>query len=88
MILEGAADLSQSMGMPWQTDRPEVQQALLSSWQAASDAGVPYCAIPRQPGDHQRWLSRGVKSFVLGDERGIAFRALQAKLAATSAEGK
>jgi 4-hydroxy-2-oxoheptanedioate aldolase len=88
MILEGAADLSQSLGLPWQIDRREVQQALLASWQAADAAGVPYCAIPRQPGDHERWLSRGVKSFVLGDERGIAFRALQARLAATSAEGK
>ncbi|PWK42311.1 HpcH/HpaI aldolase family protein [Pseudomonas sp. OV226] len=88
MILEGAADLSQSMGLPWQIDRPEVQQALLAVWQATRAVGVPYCAIPRQPGDHERWLSRGVKSFVLGDERGIAFRALQARLAATSAEGK
>jgi 4-hydroxy-2-oxoheptanedioate aldolase len=88
MILEGAADLSQSMGLPWQIDRPEVQQALLAAWQATRAVGVPYCAIPRQPGDHERWLSRGVKSFVLGDERGIAFRALQARLAATSAEGK
>jgi 4-hydroxy-2-oxoheptanedioate aldolase len=87
MILEGAADLSQSLGMPWQIDRPEVQQALLASWQAANAAGVPYCAIPRQPGDHERWLARDVKTFVLGDERGIAFRALQARLAATSVEG-
>jgi len=87
MILEGAADLSQSLGMPWQIERPEVQHALLSVWQAASAAGVPYCAIPRQPGDHDRWLAREVKTFVLGDERGIAFRALQARLAATSVEG-
>ncbi|VVO17609.1 HpcH/HpaI aldolase family protein [Pseudomonas fluorescens] len=88
MILEGAADLSQSLGMPWQIDQPQVQQALLASWQAAEAAGVPYCAIPRQPGDHERWLARGVKSFVLGDERGIAFRALQARLATISVEGK
>lgn len=88
MFLEGAADLSQSLGMPWQIDRPQVQQALLASWQAASAAGVPYCAIPRQPGDHAQWLARGVNSFVLGDERGIAFRALQARLATISVEGK
>ncbi|VVO24665.1 HpcH/HpaI aldolase family protein [Pseudomonas fluorescens] len=88
MLLEGAADLSQSLGMPWQIDRPEVQQALFASWQAANAAGVPYCAIPRQPGDHERWLTRGVKTFVLGDERGIAFRALQARLATHSVEGK
>ncbi|MFC5695536.1 HpcH/HpaI aldolase/citrate lyase family protein [Pseudomonas sp. GCM10022186] len=87
MILEGAADLSQSLGMPWQIDQPEVQQALLDTWQAACAAGVPYCAIPRQGGDLGRWRARGVKAFVLGDDRGIAFRALQARLATLSAEG-
>ncbi|WP_162881183.1 HpcH/HpaI aldolase family protein [Pseudomonas coronafaciens] len=88
MILEGAADLSQSLGMPWQIDQPDVQQALSDTWQAAQAAGVAYCTIPRQPGDAARWLARGVKAFVLGDERGIAFRALQARLTQISAEGK
>ncbi|EGH47189.1 HpcH/HpaI aldolase, partial [Pseudomonas syringae pv. pisi str. 1704B] len=88
MILEGAADLSQSLGMPWQIDQPDVQNALLATWQAAHAAGVAYCAIPRQPGDAARWQARGVNTFVLGDERGIAFRALQARLAQHSAEGK
>lgn len=87
MILEGAADLSQSFGTPWRIDGPAVQQALLDTWRAAQAAGIPYCAIPRQPDDHLRWLERGVNTFVLGDERGIAFRALQAKLAATSTRG-
>ncbi|OPE56955.1 siderophore biosynthesis protein SbnG [Pseudomonas syringae pv. tomato] len=88
MILEGAADLSQSLGMPWQIDQPEVQQALYDTWQAAQAAGVAYCTIPRQPGDAARWQARGVNAFVLGDERGIAFRALQARLNHISAEGK
>jgi 2-keto-3-deoxy-L-rhamnonate aldolase RhmA len=88
LILEGAADLSQSLGMPWQIDQPAVQQALLDTWQAASAAGVPYCAIPRQSGDLGRWRERGVNAFVLGDERGIAFRALQARLVTFSLEGK
>ncbi|KPW33125.1 Achromobactin biosynthetic protein AcsB [Pseudomonas coronafaciens pv. atropurpurea] len=88
MILEGAADLSQSLGMPWQIDQPDVQQALSDTWQAAQAAGVAYCTIPRQTGDAARWLARGVKAFVLGDERGIAFRALQARLTQISAEGK
>ncbi|RMS38335.1 Achromobactin biosynthetic protein AcsB, partial [Pseudomonas coronafaciens pv. garcae] len=54
MILEGAADLSQSLGMPWQIDQPDVQQALSDTWQAAQAAGVAYCTIPRQPGDAAR----------------------------------
>ncbi|NWD46492.1 HpcH/HpaI aldolase family protein [Pseudomonas gingeri] len=88
MLLEGAADLSQSLGTPWQIDQPAVQQALLDTWQAAKAAGVPFCAIPRQPGDAARWRARGVNAFVLGDERGIAFRALQARLNTVSSEGK
>ncbi|MFZ4963849.1 MULTISPECIES: HpcH/HpaI aldolase family protein [Pseudomonas] len=88
MLLEGAADLSQSLGMPWQIDQPAVQQALLDTWQAAKAAGVAYCTIPRQPGDAARWRARGVNAFVLGDERGIAFRALQSRLTTVSSEGK
>ncbi|NVZ29415.1 siderophore biosynthesis protein SbnG [Pseudomonas gingeri] len=88
MLLEGAADLSQSLGMPWQIDQPAVQQALLDTWQAAKAAGVAYCTIPRQPGDAARWRGRGVNAFVLGDERGIAFRALQSRLTTVSSEGK
>ncbi|MFF7709600.1 aldolase/citrate lyase family protein [Pseudomonas sp. NPDC007930] len=84
MLLEGAADLSQSLGMPWRIDQPAVQQALASTCAAARAAGIAYCAIPRQPGDYRRWRAEGVNAFVLGDERGIAFRALQARLAATS----
>lgn len=89
MILEGAADLSQSLGMPWQTAAPPVQTALAEVRRAVDAHGVTYCAIPRQHDDHARWREQGVHAFVLGDERGIAFRALQARLAATiSAEGK
>ncbi|QGZ42904.1 siderophore biosynthesis protein SbnG [Pseudoduganella flava] len=80
MVLEGAADLSQSLGMPWQTAAPSVQEALLHVQQACRQAGIPYCAIPRADGDVATWRARGVHAFVLGDERGIAFRALQAKL--------
>ncbi len=79
MVLEGAADLSQSCGVPWQISTPVVQEALVKVQQACQQAGVPYCAIPRADGEFERWQARGVHSFVLGDERGIAFRALQAR---------
>jgi 2-keto-3-deoxy-L-rhamnonate aldolase RhmA len=76
MILEGAADLSQSYGIPWQTRAPLVREALRSVQERAKKQGIPYCAIPRAEEDIQEWNGRGVKAFVLGDERGIAFRAL------------
>lgn len=80
LVLEGAADLSQSCGFPWQIAAEPVQQALQRIHQACDQVGVPYCAIPRAEGDYEAWSARGVCTFVLGDERGIAFRALQTKL--------
>lgn len=80
LVLEGAADLSQSCGLAWQTAAAPVQAALREIQQACARAAIPYCAIPRADGDYAAWRSRGVSAFVLGDERGIAFRALQAKL--------
>ncbi len=79
LVLEGAADLSQSCGVPWQVDAPPVQAALRSVQRACDRAAIPYCAIPRADGDYALWRGRGVAAFVLGDERGIAFRALQAR---------
>lgn len=79
MVLEGAADLSQSYGVPWQTDAAIVQEGLCRVWEASREARIPYCAIPRKPGEYTAWVEQGVHAFVLGDERGIAFRALQAR---------
>ncbi|MFC4766594.1 HpcH/HpaI aldolase family protein [Effusibacillus consociatus] len=80
MVLEGAADLSQSYGVPWQTRAPVVREALQRVQETASRAGVPYCAIPRAEEDFPAWHNKGVRVFVLGDERGTAFRALAAHL--------
>ncbi|WP_104205372.1 HpcH/HpaI aldolase family protein [Billgrantia saliphila] len=81
MVLEGAADLSQSLGLPWQTEAPAVTAALDRIHEACRRAEVPFCAIPRSEARRDYWRERGVCAFVLGDERGTAFRALQAKLA-------
>lgn len=86
MVLEGAADLSQSLGRPWRTDAPEVCEALIGVATACAKAGVPYCAIPRARGDLAFWRNREVRNFVLGDERGTAFRALVGAIDAAHAE--
>ncbi|ASS74026.1 siderophore biosynthesis protein SbnG [Tumebacillus algifaecis] len=80
MILEGAADLSQSYGLPWQTRSETVQSALAQAAAAVRAQGVPYCAIPRALEDVALWQERGVTAFVLGEERGTAFRALRTHL--------
>ena len=79
LVLEGAADLSQSLGMPWATRHPRVREALCRVQEAAHTRGIPFCAIPRADEDISFWWERGVRVFIAGDERGVAFRALQAK---------
>lgn len=86
LVLEGAADLSQSYGVPWQTRHPLVRAALQRVQSTCAAHGVPFCAIPRAPEDQEAWRSAGVTAFVLGDERGIAARALRSHLAAHRGE--
>jgi 4-hydroxy-2-oxoheptanedioate aldolase len=80
MVLEGAADLSQSYGIPWQLKSPLVTQGVKQIHAASQSCGVPFCAIPRALEDLDEWQRKGVATFVLGDERGISFRALSAHL--------
>jgi staphyloferrin B biosynthesis citrate synthase len=79
MVLEGAADLSQSCGLPWQIQSQTVQLALQQLERSCQGAGIPYCTVTRAPDDLERARARGLRAFVMGDERGIAFRALYAK---------
>ncbi|MFI0468872.1 HpcH/HpaI aldolase/citrate lyase family protein [Saccharopolyspora sp. 5N102] len=80
LVLEGAADLSQSYGVPWQTRHPKVRDALERVHATCEAQGVPFCAIPRTREDHEQWQVAGVRAFVLGEERGLAARALRAHL--------
>jgi staphyloferrin B biosynthesis citrate synthase len=86
LVLEGAADLSQAYGVTWQTRHPRVREALERVAERCAAHGVPFCAIPRTPEDHGVWVDRGVRAFVLGEERGLAARALRTHLAAHRGE--
>lgn len=81
MVLEGAIDLSQSLGVPAQAQHPSVQEAIRRVAAACFARGVPFCAIPRVEGQHEAWREAGVRAFLLGDDRGIAARALKSHLA-------
>ncbi|MDO9047631.1 MAG: aldolase/citrate lyase family protein [Methylobacter sp.] len=80
LVLEGAIDLSQSYGVPGQAQHPEVQAAILTVADACRKHDVSFCAVPRLPEQGEYWLRRGVHAFLLGDERGVAFRAFKAHL--------
>ncbi len=82
MVLEGAIDLSQSYGVPGQAQHPIVQDAIESIATACAARGIPFCAIPRVAGQTTAWQARGVQAYLLGDDRGVSFRALKAHLAA------
>jgi len=81
VLLEGAADLSQSLGLPWQTRHPDVRAAVSRIHAAALHHGKTFCALPRATEDFQAWRRNQVRMFILGDDRGIARRAMAAHLA-------
>jgi len=81
MVLEGAIDLSQSLGVPADAQHPTVQAAIARIADACREQNVPFCAIPRAPGQYQRWREQGVHAFLLGDDRATAFRAMKQNLA-------
>ncbi|MCC7007013.1 MAG: siderophore biosynthesis protein SbnG [Ottowia sp.] len=78
MVLEGAIDLSQSLGLPMQTQHPIVQHAIQKIADCCKKNGVPFCAIPRAPGQFDAWRAQGVGAFLLGDDRSLSFRAMKA----------
>lgn len=81
VLLEGAADLSQSLGLPWQTRHPNVCGVVSRIRAAARHHGKTFCALPRAPEDFQASYRDQVRMFILGDDRGIARRAMAAHLA-------
>jgi len=81
MVLEGAIDLSQSYGVPGQAQNADVQHALRQIAAACQRHRVPFCAVPRVPGQFERWRGEGVQAFLLGDDRGVSFRALKENVA-------
>lgn len=80
VLLEGAADLSQSFGLSWRTRHPDVQAAVWLIRAAARNHDKMFCALPRVPEDFESWYRDEVRMFILGDDRGIARRAMAAHL--------
>lgn len=78
MILEGAIDLSQSYGVPGQSQHPDVQAAIMDIATVCAHHTVHFCAMPRVPEQFGRWQAYGVQAYLLGDDRSVCFRALKA----------
>lgn len=80
MVLEGAIDLSQSYGVPGQAQHPIVQDAVEKIAATCRHRNIPFCAIPRAPDQAAAWKEREVQAYLLGDDRGVSFRAIKAHL--------
>lgn len=80
VLLEGAADLSQSFGLPWQTRHPDVCAAVSRIRAAARHHNKTFCALPRVSEDLESWYRDEVRMFILGEDRGITRRAMAAHL--------
>jgi 4-hydroxy-2-oxoheptanedioate aldolase len=81
LVLEGAMDLSQSLGMPADVQHPSVQAAIARVAQVCLAQSVPFCAVPRAGGQCEHWRTLGVNAFLVGDDRATAFRAMKQMLA-------
>ncbi|WP_053366311.1 HpcH/HpaI aldolase family protein [Bacillus sp. FJAT-27245] len=80
MVLEGAADLSQSYGMPWQTSSELVKAGIETIYQKTMHHSIPFCAIPRSSQDVQAWFEKRAAALIMGDDRGVFFRSVRSLL--------
>lgn len=76
IVIEGASDLSASLGVVWQTRHVSVQRGIQKMANAAAASGVYFCAIPRAEEDYTHWRNQGVSLMVLGSDRGVIRKAL------------
>jgi 2-keto-3-deoxy-L-rhamnonate aldolase RhmA len=80
VLLAGAADLSQALGVPWQTGHPAVREAVARVGAAARWHGKTFCALPRNREEITDMHCAGERLAIVGDDRGITRRALAAQL--------
>ncbi|MFA5985328.1 MAG: aldolase/citrate lyase family protein [Methylococcaceae bacterium] len=80
LVLDGAIDLSQSYGFPGLAQHPQVQAAIGRIALACQQHKIPFCTVPRLADQAEHWRQHGAQAFLLGDDRGVAFRAFKAHL--------
>jgi 4-hydroxy-2-oxoheptanedioate aldolase len=79
-ILEGAVDLSQSLGVPGDPFHPRVQEAIVNLADTCRRAERHFCALPRSPEQLANWREWGARTFLLGEDRSLLFRQLKSHL--------
>lgn len=79
-LLEGAVDLSQSLGVAGEPLHPKVQKAIASVAESCRKAGKHFCALPRNAEQLTHWHDRDTRPFLLGEDRSLLFKQLKAYL--------
>lgn len=73
-ILIGPADLSFSMGVPNQVDRPEVQEAIQTVIDKGNEKGIPMgIAVFGTPPIFIEWVKRGITFQLIGTDYGYLY---------------
>lgn len=87
MLMDGAMDLSQSLGVPGDHQHATVQAGIDRIAAACHESGRWFCTVPRAPDPGGRLQRREAHAVLVGDDRAVAFRALRAHAAAQRAQG-
>ncbi|NUJ81394.1 host specificity protein [Methylocystis sp. FS] len=78
-VLFGAADYSQSVGLPWQTTAEPVLEANRRLAAIARETGRYFFAIPRRDEDIGDLIRAGALGIIAANDRGLLRQALSAK---------
>lgn len=79
-LLEGAVDLSQSLGVAGDPFHPRVQKAITSVAAACRKTDRHFCALPRNAEQLDHWRTWGAQAFLLGEDRSLLFKQLKTYL--------
>ncbi|WP_417546310.1 HpcH/HpaI aldolase family protein [Marinobacter sp.] len=84
-LLEGAVDLSQSLGVPGDPFHPSVQEAIAGLAETCRKADRHFCALPRNAEQLAHWRAWGAQVFLLGEDRSLLFKQLKTYLSNSKA---
>lgn len=73
----GPADLSQSMGIPGQTDHPDMWRAIERVAKACAAHGIPWAILPSNPDYAKRCVELGCRMLSIGFDVWILHRGLK-----------
>lgn len=80
MIIEGALDLSLSLGYGTQVTHADVQAQIHKMAHLCQAQNATFCAIPRTQEQQASWHEKGTKAFLIGEDRGMIFKTFKHQL--------